>query len=78
MKDIDQIGAAINRQGMRAKGRVSSRMKRASYRDAIAWIARNGDDDDQVAVALVAALFDVTIDRVDRDVADLIEKGGAR
>ena len=54
-------------------------MKRASYRDAIEWIARNdsaGDEgaDDPVTVGelvtslLVADIFDVEPDRVGRDV----------
>lgn len=54
-------------------------MKRASYRDAIAWIALNdsgGDDDalDELAVGslvssvLIADLFDVPQEKVGRDV----------
>lgn len=54
-------------------------MKRASYRNAIEWIARNdsaGDDDADdpevaaslVSSVLVADIFDVETERVGRDV----------
>lgn len=64
-------------------------MKRASYREAIAWIAANdsaGDDDalDPEAVsylitsALVADIFDVPQDRVGRDVVAQRKKENSR
>ena len=54
-------------------------MKRASYRDAIDWIAQNdsaGDDDagdpevagHLVSSVLIADIFDVSTERVGRDV----------
>ena len=52
------------------------KMKRASYRHGIAWIAENDEPEDfdecvvarQISVVLVADLFDVDPDRVARDV----------
>lgn len=57
-------------------------MKRASYRDAIRWIAENDDvewleDDDpipSVAAVLVADLFDVEVDRVTGDLRKAVKK----
>jgi hypothetical protein len=53
------------------------RLKRASYREAVAWIAMNdeaGADDsaeqcaDYVTVQLIADIFQTTAERVGRDV----------
>lgn len=57
-------------------------MKRASYRDAIRWIAENDDvewleDDDpipSVTAVLVADLFDVEVDRVTGDLRKAVKK----
>lgn len=56
-------------------------MKRASYREAIRWIADNDDtqwlNDDEpmfsVTAALVADLFDVDTDRVTKDLRRELE-----
>lgn len=57
-------------------------MKRASYRDAIAWIALNDDTEwlrDEtpmisVTAALVSDLFDVPEDRIIKDLGRYIAK----
>jgi hypothetical protein len=61
------------------------RMKRASYREAIQWIAVNDEAGvekteaecgELVSSVLVADLFDVTLERVGRDVYKAREKAG--
>lgn len=55
-------------------------MKRASYRDAIDWVAQNdcpGDDGDPaelVSACLVADIFGVSREKVGADVARLRKK----
>lgn len=57
-------------------------MKRASYREAISWIALNDDtewtaEDEKipsVSAVLVADLFDVEVDRVTRDIIRKLKK----
>lgn len=60
-------------------------MKRASYRHGVEWIALNDDvacDDDEEAIAgyvtvcLLADLFDITTERVARDVLRVRRREG--
>lgn len=59
-------------------------MKRASYRDAIHWLAHNDDNewiDDEygspsVTATLIADLFDVTVEKVTADIKRQLKKLG--
>ena len=61
-------------------------MKRASYREAILWIATNDDtewleDDDpipSVTAVLVADVFDLEVERVTSDLRKAVGKAKAR
>lgn len=71
MRDILQLGAATNR----LHGRVTPRMRRASYRDGVAWIAAN-DEPGEATSRMLADLCGVDPDRVDRDVERYRRKHG--
>lgn len=57
-------------------------MKRASYREAVQWLAYNDDTQwlhdaepiESVSTALVADLFGTTVERVTKDLRKAVEK----